>query len=86
MTSELLDMLSSNSDVDHPLCEECTDQLLEMLDQQLHLTEDECNDYSRFLDRLQSDEDAPHSLESLEKELAEVNKGNVRIAFFCCNF
>ena len=66
-------MLSSNSDVDHPLCEECTDQLLELLDQQLHLTDEECNDYSRFLDRLQADQDPPHSLESLEKELAEVS-------------
>lgn len=72
VTSELLDMLSSNSDIDHPLCEECTDQLLELLEQQLHLTEVECNDYNRFLDRLQAEEDPPHSLESLEKELAEM--------------
>lgn len=77
VTADLLDLLSSNSDVDHPLCEECTDQLLELLDQQLHLTEDECNDYSKFLDRLKAEEDSPQSLESLEKELSEVS-------FICC--
>lgn len=44
-------MLSSNSEVDHPLCEECTDSLLDLLDQQLRLTAEELNDYSSFLKR-----------------------------------
>ena len=34
-TAELFDIISNNGDVDHPLCEECTDTLLETMDQQL---------------------------------------------------
>ena len=34
-TAELFDVISNNGDVDHPLCEECTDTLLETMDQQL---------------------------------------------------
>ena len=30
-TAELFDIISNNGDVDHPLCEECTDTLLERL-------------------------------------------------------
>ena len=32
-------MLSDNSEVDHPLCEECTDTLLQSMEQQLELAE-----------------------------------------------
>ena len=39
VTSELFDMLSDNSEVDHPLCEECTDTLLQSMEQQLELAE-----------------------------------------------
>jgi hypothetical protein len=39
VTIELFDMLSDNSEVDHPLCEECTDTLLESMEQQLELAE-----------------------------------------------
>jgi len=53
VTASLFDILSGNSQVDHPLCEECTDALLDLMDQQLKLTEDEWNDYNQFLERLQ---------------------------------
>lgn len=33
MTAVLFDAISNNSDVDHPLCEECTDTLLDTMDQ-----------------------------------------------------
>jgi beclin 1 len=36
-TAELFDIISNNGDVDHPLCEECTDTLLETMDQQLQV-------------------------------------------------
>lgn len=52
VTASLFDILSGNSQVDHPLCEECTDALLDLMDQQLKLTEDEWNDYNQFLKRL----------------------------------
>ncbi|KAL1130120.1 hypothetical protein AAG570_013058 [Ranatra chinensis] len=68
VTADLFDIVSSNSEVDHPLCEECTDTLLELMDQQLKLTEDELNDYTQFLKRLESD-DTQESLETLTKEM-----------------
>ncbi|GAB6018451.1 Beclin-1 [Chamberlinius hualienensis] len=50
--SRLFDVLSDQSDVDHPLCEECTDNLLDQMDDQLKMTEEELKDYSEFLERL----------------------------------
>lgn len=37
--------MSGQTDVDHPLCEECTDTLLDHLDTQLNITENECQNY-----------------------------------------
>lgn len=33
--------------MDHPLCEECTDTLLDHLDTQLNITENECQNYKQ---------------------------------------
>jgi len=71
VTASLFDILSGNSQVDHPLCEECTDALLDLMDQQLKLTEDEWNDYNQFLERLEA-EDEDQGIDSLEKELADL--------------
>lgn len=68
VTAGLFDIMSSNSDIDHPLCEECTDALLDLMDQQLRLTEDELNDYSNFLKKIENEDDF-ENLEDLEKEL-----------------
>ena len=38
-------MLSNNSSVDHPLCEECTDTLLQRLEQQLEQAEQDSQQY-----------------------------------------
>lgn len=45
VTSDLFDIMSGQTDVDHPLCEECTDTLLDHLDTQLNITENECQNY-----------------------------------------
>lgn len=47
--ANLFDALACNSDIDHPLCDECTDTLLELMEQQLRLTQNEFNDYSEYL-------------------------------------
>lgn len=47
--AELFDTLSENSNIDHPLCDECTDSLLELMDQELKITETECNEYNEYL-------------------------------------
>lgn len=45
VASDLFDIMSGQTDVDHPLCEECTDTLLDHLDTQLNITENECQNY-----------------------------------------
>lgn len=67
LTASLFDIVSGNSEIDHPLCEECTDMLLDLMDQQLRLSEDEWNDCSQFLKRLEK-EDTEEGLDILEAE------------------
>ncbi|XP_051968399.1 beclin-1 [Xyrauchen texanus] len=52
VTSDLFDIISGQTDVDHPLCEECTDTLLDHLDTQLNVTENECQNYKNCLELL----------------------------------
>ena len=72
VTSQLFDIMSGQSTIDHPLCEECTDTLLDQLDQQLKITDDELKDYKVFFEKLN---DKP-SLdgEALSKELEKLRK------------
>lgn len=73
VSSVLFDIVSGQSEVDHPLCEECTDTLLDRLDQQLKLTEDECKDYREFLEKLLSVENKVDE-SALDEELAQLRK------------
>lgn len=71
MKAELFDTLTSNSDVNHPLCADCGDYLLEMLDQQLKTAECEWNDYNNYLKKLELNDDIP-DVDGLEKELSNL--------------
>lgn len=63
--------MSAQSDIDHPLCEECTDTLLDQLDHQLKVTTEELNDYSKqFTEKL--DDTAEEDPAMLEKELDDL--------------
>ncbi|XP_069122244.1 beclin-1-like [Argopecten irradians] len=72
VNSILFDIMSSQSDVDHPLCEECTDNLLDQLDHQLKITEDECKDYREFLENLSTSEDTSEET-GLDDELKQLS-------------
>uniref|UniRef100_A0A069DT97 Putative beclin-like protein n=1 Tax=Panstrongylus megistus TaxID=65343 RepID=A0A069DT97_9HEMI len=80
ITANLFDIVSSNSEIDHPLCEECTDTLIEMIDQQLKLTEDELHDYSQFLKKLQN-ETHIESIEALQEELKGLRTEEDRLMY-----
>lgn len=67
----LFDIMTGQSTVDHPLCEECTDTLLNQLDDQLKISEEECRDYRNFLDRLETSVDEEDAV-SLDDELKRV--------------
>lgn len=72
VTSRLFDIMSGHSSIDHPLCEECTDALLDQLDQQLKITDDELKDYNVFFNKL--NEKPSVDTDALSKELAELRK------------
>lgn len=74
----LFDTLSDYSTIDHPLCDECTDALLEMLEQQVRLAEDDYQDYCKYLKKLES-EPQDVRLGDLEKELEDLRKEEERL-------
>lgn len=78
MRAQIFDALSNNSEIDHPLCEECTDSLLEMLDKQLKDAEAEWNDYNHYLKRLEQTDEVPN-LSKLEKELGDLKGEEERL-------
>ncbi|XP_015518319.1 beclin-1-like protein isoform X2 [Neodiprion pinetum] len=78
----LFDILSSSSSADHPLCDECTDSLLMLMDQQLRLTEGEWSDYNEYLKRLESEQvqlDDDLELNNLVKELHDIKAEEERM-------
>ncbi|CAG5122243.1 unnamed protein product, partial [Candidula unifasciata] len=93
VTGQLFDLMSGQSDIDHPLCEECTDHLLDSLDHQLKIVEDESKEYREFLDRLGYSEDVINEPEldeelrqlmqeekMLQQELAQAERDRMKIA------
>lgn len=71
MHATLFDTLSGFSEIDHPLCDECTDALVELLEEELKLAERDYSDYCTYLKKLQSESNEP-SLSELEKELEDL--------------
>lgn len=78
MRAQIFDALSNNSEIDHPLCEECTDSLLELMDRQLKDAEAEWNDYNQYLKRLEMTDEIPN-LSKLEKELNDLKLEESRL-------
>ncbi|XP_043473752.1 beclin-1-like protein [Leptopilina heterotoma] len=79
----LFDILSSSSSSDHPLCDECTDTLLMLMDQQLRLTESEWADYNEYLKKLDVEQENERNedvkMENLSKELHDATAEENRI-------
>ena len=69
VTASLFDMLSDHSSVDHPLCEECTDTMLQYLDQQLDQAEQDSQQYQDFLASLSNETEESSNLGQLQVEL-----------------
>lgn len=76
--ADLFDNLSSNSEIDHPLCDECTDTLLEMMDQQLKVAENEWTAYNNYLQKLEQTDDKP-DIEQLQQELNDLEQEEQRL-------
>jgi beclin 1 len=79
MKVELFDALTSNSEVDHPLCDECSDSLLELIEQQLKVAESEWNDYNNYLKKLESTDADTTNIDVLQKELNDLTSEENRL-------
>uniref|UniRef100_A0A8C9AGN8 Beclin 2 n=1 Tax=Prolemur simus TaxID=1328070 RepID=A0A8C9AGN8_PROSS len=91
---DIFDILSGERVVDHPLCEECTDRLLEQLDGSLCLADLDCENYRRRLrsGELAGEDEARRdalraALRDLEqeearlaRELEDVDRDRARVA------
>ena len=62
--------MSSNSDVDHPICEECTDSIFNQLDDSINQTQYQTALYKELFESNKFS--ATDDIESLEKELHAV--------------
>ncbi|SPO07690.1 related to Beclin 1 (coiled-coil myosin-like BCL2-interacting protein) [Cephalotrichum gorgonifer] len=67
--SKLFEILSARSDIDHPVCVECTDMLLEELQRKLEAATKERDAYISFLKELQSDQPSDEDLRVQEEAL-----------------
>lgn len=53
VTSRLFDILTDQSGIKHPLCEDCADFLIDQMDSKLQKIEDECKEFRDYLSLLQ---------------------------------
>nr|AWV66641.1 beclin1 [Brachionus rotundiformis] len=69
----LFDMISSTTNIDHPLCEECADRVVNELDNQCKIVDQEHKDYQGLIKRLNSQIPSDEEIKKLEKELAALD-------------
>ncbi|XP_037006797.2 beclin-2 [Artibeus jamaicensis] len=74
------DILSGEEDLDQPLCQECTDHLLEHLDTQLMTSESDSQDYKRCLETMERAGGGEDEREALQEELKDAELEEARLA------
>ncbi|KAK3945382.1 putative autophagy protein Apg6 [Diplogelasinospora grovesii] len=67
--NKLFEILSARSDIDHPICVECTDILVEELQKKLNITLAERDAYVHYLKDMQSSEPTEEELKAQEAAL-----------------
>ena len=72
--SKLFEIMSARSDVDHPVCVECTELLVEGLQQRLDDATRERDAYIAFLKKTQADAPTAEELEAQARALAAAKK------------
>ncbi|KAG0038313.1 autophagy protein 6 [Podila clonocystis] len=73
-TGKLFDLMSAKSDVDHPLCQECADMLLDALAKQLRDVSRERDCYIDFLRTVNSNIVSDDEMERLENEIKMIQE------------
>ncbi|RUS21347.1 autophagy protein Apg6-domain-containing protein [Endogone sp. FLAS-F59071] len=72
VANRLFDIMSARSDIDHPMCQECTDMLLDSLSRQLADVSRERDCYIDFLKKVNSGIISDEEQEDLKKDIAEI--------------
>lgn len=68
-TTRLFEIISARSDIDHPICAECTDMLVESLQKRLATATKERDAYISFLKNLNASVPTQEEVEAAEKSL-----------------
>ncbi|OJD24268.1 hypothetical protein ACJ73_04373 [Blastomyces percursus] len=71
-TTRLFEIISARSDIDHPICTECTDMLIEGLQKRLQTATKERDAYISFLKNLNNSIPSPDEVEAAEDELKAI--------------
>lgn len=66
VTARLFDILSDQSEIKHPLCEECADFIIDQMDEKLRQSEEECKVFREFEEKIRS------STQDQEKQALEM--------------
>ncbi|KAF8923939.1 autophagy protein 6 [Dissophora ornata] len=72
ITGKLFDLMSAKSDIDHPLCHECAEMLLDSLAKQLRDVSKERDCYIDFLRTVNSNVASDVEMEALEDEIKQI--------------
>jgi len=72
--TKLFEILSARSDIDHPVCVDCTDVLLEELQKKLETTTRERDAYITFLKEIQASAPTEEELRAREEALREAQQ------------
>ncbi|KAI9680115.1 MAG: autophagy protein 6 [Caeruleum heppii] len=73
-TARLFDILSARSDIDHPICVECTDLLIEGLQKRLTSARKETDAYVGFLKQVTADVPTDEEVQRAEEDLRSTSK------------
>ncbi|KAF2636707.1 APG6-domain-containing protein [Massarina eburnea CBS 473.64] len=73
-TNRMFEILSSRSDIDHPICVECTELLVEGLQKRLAISTRERDAYVDYLRRANTDVPSPEEIKAAETALQKAKK------------
>ncbi|TEA15114.1 Vacuolar protein sorting-associated protein 30 [Colletotrichum sidae] len=72
--NKLFEILSARSDIDHPICVECTDLLVEGLQKRLDAAAKERDAYVGFLKQVQSDQPSEEDVKAQDEALKQAKR------------
>ncbi|KJZ77316.1 hypothetical protein HIM_03040 [Hirsutella minnesotensis 3608] len=75
--NRLFEVLSARSDIDHPVCVDCTELLVEGLQKKLDMASKERDAYVKHLRQIQSEQPSPEDIKAQQEALKKAEKEKV---------